>query len=107
MDPDPKNILAGFVVALSVMTLAMNIWWRRYGRYFHLFFPPPWSPRRQKILRVVLAFYFVGSILMVIEAFSSTSHELSDLGLSALYGCIMLATFFLMDAVVMWINSDR
>ena len=92
------NVEAGFLLALIVMTLALNLDWRHYVRYWTRKRGPS---RTVRLLRLMFLAGFLGSTIKFLSLLfgSSASPRLAYLAFDAL---VLLSLLGIIDLIARW-----
>ncbi|MBS0540743.1 MAG: hypothetical protein JSR47_18420 [Proteobacteria bacterium] len=102
-----QHVRLGGTVAILIVTIAWNLDWRHYVRYWVR--PPSWTPqpdRRSERLRILLRGFFAISLVFalsgLIQLIWDTRPNLASLAYSLIDALIMLSLLAAIDIVVRW-----
>jgi hypothetical protein len=95
------HVVLGLYIALVVISIAWNIDWRHYMLYWIRSAPP--HDRRWAVgIRILFLVGLLGTTWQLVSSIIDNRPSIEDLGLSVLYGLIVIVIFFAGDAIFRW-----
>lgn len=107
MDFEPKDVALGATLALCVITLSWNVFWRHYTTFVVLAFPQSTNTSLVTAARLFFAFCFVGSIWNFIDVLVDVKFRWPAVGFSFLFAVGVVVIFYALDAVVTFFFGPR